>query len=167
MASCTPDRKQSLLVDRPVFYRLQIVDLDGSMAHSTVLAVRVYEYLGSSNGNGHGNGYGNGNGNGHAEEECGDDDDNDEGDNDDGDEDENDPNFCQKHPDHLKCRAMPLILEYFNLRTIGNQVLLKWRTTYEQNLRVFNVQRSYDGLNFMTVGKVIPQGAGYYYSYVD
>lgn len=53
-----------------------------------------------------------------------------------------------------QCGALPLKLRTFAVSSQGNTNLLRWTTTEEINLRNFEVERSYDGISFTTIGLV-------------
>lgn len=54
--------------------------------------------------------------------------------------------------------ALPLTLASFYGKQTGSVVLLNWSTASEQNTAYFEVQRSQDGVNFQTIGKITAQG---------
>ncbi len=60
-------------------------------------------------------------------------------------------------PDGANC-ALPVNLLFFDADLKGNDVLLTWTTSSEQNADKFNVQRSIDGDNFETIGSVKAAG---------
>lgn len=54
----------------------------------------------------------------------------------------------------LTLGTLPVKLTSFTATKSGADVNLQWKTQYEQNSSHFNVQRSTDGINFTTIGKV-------------
>ncbi|MEO9005237.1 MAG: T9SS type A sorting domain-containing protein [Ginsengibacter sp.] len=54
--------------------------------------------------------------------------------------------------------TIPLILVKFEAQLINQDVLLKWSTSSEQNNSYFDVERSADGNNFSSIGKVNATG---------
>lgn len=54
--------------------------------------------------------------------------------------------------------ALPITLNYFAAKSIDNKVLLEWETESEINSNYFFIEKSYDGINWDFLGKVI--GAG-------
>jgi len=54
--------------------------------------------------------------------------------------------------------VLPLTLVDFNGRVAGSINKLSWSTTFEQNLGAFEIERSYDGRNFITIGTVQSSG---------
>ena len=61
--------------------------------------------------------------------------------------------------------ALPVKLEYFNGRKQNNDVLLSWKTSFEQNAASFRIERSLDGVSFNEIGIVatssISNGSSY------
>jgi hypothetical protein len=53
---------------------------------------------------------------------------------------------------------LPIKLSNFSAAKTNADVVLQWQTEYEQNSDYFNVQRSTDGINFTTIGKVLAKG---------
>lgn len=107
-----------IIFKRPLFYRLAVYDLDGSVNHSKTLYIKVTEII-SEKG---------------------------------------------KDKDD-KC--LPLFYSYISIQGINNRAVLRWKTTYEQNLDKFVVERSFDGVDFAPIGVVKPKGANVEYVYVD
>ncbi|NVO04275.1 MAG: hypothetical protein HXX09_16400 [Bacteroidetes bacterium] len=54
--------------------------------------------------------------------------------------------------------VLPVELTYFNGNCTENGAKLKWQTASEQNNDYFNVEKSYDGVNFNVIGKVNGNG---------
>lgn len=66
--------------------------------------------------------------------------------------------------------VLPIELTQFEGHCINNQITLIWQTATETNNKVFNIERSFDGVNFIVIGRV--NGAGnstnfINYSFVD
>ena len=61
---------------------------------------------------------------------------------------------------------LPLTLSAFTAQIQNNTVNLSWQTANEVNSAYFTIQRSVDGTNFSSIGKVVAKGDGSY-SYVD
>lgn len=60
---------------------------------------------------------------------------------------------------------LPVTLTSFNATARGSTNVLNWATSSEINLRMFEIERSYDGINFETIGGVNanrPSGEGHY-----
>jgi len=54
--------------------------------------------------------------------------------------------------------SLPVKLTQFTAAKQNDNVLLQWKTAYEQNSSHFNVQRSLDGVNFTDIGSVNASG---------
>lgn len=54
--------------------------------------------------------------------------------------------------------VIPVMLSSFTGRLVGNAVQLRWTTAQEINASHFDVQRSADGLNFVSIGQVTATG---------
>ena len=54
--------------------------------------------------------------------------------------------------------TLPLNLTEFSVSKSGNNAMLNWRTSFELNTDHFEIERSYDGINFTTAG--IKQASG-------
>jgi trimeric autotransporter adhesin len=54
--------------------------------------------------------------------------------------------------------ALPLTLLDFSARLTGNNSLLKWETSSEQNTSHFEIERSFNGRNFSKIGTVAASG---------
>ena len=57
---------------------------------------------------------------------------------------------------------LPLKLISFSVAAQGRSNILKWLTSDELNLRNFDIERSYDGANFVKIGSVDANGQGSY-----
>jgi hypothetical protein len=58
--------------------------------------------------------------------------------------------------------VLPVNLSFFNVVANGNQqVALNWNTSTEQNTKLFEIQRSFDGSNFETISKVLAGKTNY------
>ncbi len=62
---------------------------------------------------------------------------------------------------------LPTTLSNFVVSKVNKTVLVKWTTASEINSKNFEVQRSIDGRNFVTVGTIAAKGFASEYSYVD
>jgi len=60
--------------------------------------------------------------------------------------------------DENNCAALPVEFLSFNARKSGEEVELKWATSSEINNDFFDVQRSYDGREFRSIGEVKGNG---------
>ncbi|MEO6681410.1 MAG: T9SS type A sorting domain-containing protein [Ginsengibacter sp.] len=67
------------------------------------------------------------------------------------------------------CSALPLTLLNFEATKSSGDVSLKWETTNEINTSGFDIERSIDGINFITIGTVRAGGdqISNHYSYLD
>jgi uncharacterized repeat protein (TIGR01451 family) len=66
--------------------------------------------------------------------------------------------------------SLPVTLGSFTVEKTGEEALIKWTTLTETNNEYFNLERSSDGVNFVTIGKVDGSGttaAVHSYSYND
>jgi len=66
--------------------------------------------------------------------------------------------------------SLPVKLSSFNIETSNNKVYLAWATTSELNVAYFSIERSTDGVNFNSVGKVSASGNSVFlhtYDYTD
>ena len=61
---------------------------------------------------------------------------------------------------------LPVVLSSFNGLKFNKDVLLKWTSVSEINVTEFNIQRSYNGIDFDKVGAMIAKGSGNY-SFID
>jgi len=62
--------------------------------------------------------------------------------------------------------TLPVVISDFNAHLQGSNTILNWVSTSEINVDSYNVQRSINGINFLSVGSVNSKGAGNY-SYTD
>jgi uncharacterized protein (DUF488 family) len=69
---------------------------------------------------------------------------------------------CTKRPNHTKCKSLPIHMEYFEVYEENQTVVIEWKTSLEDNVARFEVQRSEDGLNFYTSKIVSPKGPSVY-----
>jgi hypothetical protein len=131
-----------------LFYRLEMVDIDSTTKYSNIVITRTPMTLTQSRIQGL-----------EIPTSDGDDDD---------DDDYEPKNFCDKYPKSIKCRALPVLLEYFKIDKIGsNNVTLKWKSLDETNFKVYNIQRSRDAKTYKKIGEIKPMGAMTEYTYVD
>jgi hypothetical protein len=130
-----------------LFYRLEMVDMDSTTKYSNIVITRTPMTLTQSRIQG-------------LEIPT--------SDGDDDDDDYEPKNFCEKYPKSIKCRALPVLLEYFKIDKIGsNYVTLKWKSLDETNFKVYNLQRSRDAKTYKKIGEIKPMGAMTEYTYVD
>ncbi|HYF70775.1 MAG TPA: T9SS type A sorting domain-containing protein [Ohtaekwangia sp.] len=59
---------------------------------------------------------------------------------------------------NLPNSPLPVALLYFNTTYLDGSVIVKWATATEMNSDYFNVQRSFDGLNFFDIGTIKASG---------
>lgn len=65
---------------------------------------------------------------------------------------------------------LPITLVSFDANCNGNNTLITWSTSSEDNNKNFNIQRSHDGINFVTIGTVNGAGNSFItvnYNYID
>jgi len=65
---------------------------------------------------------------------------------------------------------LPVTLLYFNASGSGENALLTWATSFEQNSDHFELELSLDGANFILIGRMPAQGnsnTNIYYAYTD
>lgn len=65
--------------------------------------------------------------------------------------------------------ALPVVYKLFNVACAGANVVVTWKTAQEQNSSRFDIQKSMDGLSWVTMSSVPATGnaAGADYSYTD
>ncbi len=75
---------------------------------------------------------------------------------------------AEDYPVYLTA-LLPVKFEYFKGEKAGNDALLSWKTSYEQNAKEFAIERSTDGISFTFIGTVaatnLPNGS--IYSFTD
>ena len=59
------------------------------------------------------------------------------------------------------------ILNYFEVKSQGENVLVEWQTGDETNMNHFSVQRKTPQTSFVEVATIQPKGSNSSYSYVD
>jgi len=60
-------------------------------------------------------------------------------------------------------RCLPVSIEYFEVRASKSATYIEWKTSYEDNIEYFQVEKSLDGYKWLPVGKQIkPKGASIY-----
>lgn len=64
-------------------------------------------------------------------------------------------------------KCLPLFYKYLFIQNVNGHALIRWQTTYEENLDKFVVERSCDGVSFAPIGVVKPKGANVGYAYMD
>lgn len=131
-----------------VFYRLKNQSYDSISSISSVVVVRGVSLLSESNPTSSPNENGHYDGDG-----C----------------DEGKPEFCSKHPWHKKCNTgtLPLTLVYFTAARENNHVVILWKTSLEDNIARFIVERSLDGATFKPIAYVTPKGVNLEYKVLD
>lgn len=88
--------------------------------------------------------------------------------NDDNDDDYEPKDFCMKYPNSIKCKALPVLLEYFKIDRIGsNYITLKWKSLDETNFNGYNVQRSRDAKTYTNIAQIKAKGSLSEYIYMD
>ncbi|MBC8034079.1 MAG: T9SS type A sorting domain-containing protein [Chitinophagaceae bacterium] len=65
--------------------------------------------------------------------------------------------------------VLPVTLVHFEAAVIRDEVVLEWKTSYEQNVAAFDVERSVDGIRFSLIGTVpaTNSATGSIYSFKD
>ena len=129
-----------------IYYRLEMVDQDSTKVYSNIVATKTPITFTQSRIQG-------------IELPT--------GDNDEDDDDDDKKNFCMRYPNSIKCRTLPVLLEYFKLDKIGSgYVTLKWKSLDETNFKVYNVQRSRDAKIYKNIAEINPKGSSEY-TYTD
>lgn len=143
-------KKESVIAEdflvATLYYRLEMVDLDSTTAYSSIAATKTpITTLTQSKIKG-------------IEIPT---DDND-------DDDEPSKNHCKKYPNSIRCKPLPVLLEYFKIDRVGsNYVTLKWKSVLEDNFKAYNIQRSRDGKTFVNIAQIKPKGPISEYIYTD
>lgn len=143
-------KKESVITEdflvATLYYRLEMVDLDSTTAYSSIAATKTPTViLTQSKIKG-------------IEIPT---DDND-------DDDETSKNHCKKYPNSIRCKPLPVLLEYFKIDRVGsNYVTLKWKSVLEDNFKAYNIQRSRDGKTFINIAQIKPKGSISEYIYTD
>lgn len=76
---------------------------------------------------------------------------------------ESSPCDCKKHPEDKRCKTLPVSIEYFTATVNNHNTFIEWKTTYEEGIEAFVVEKSLDGLKYTPVTKEIkPKGASVY-----
>jgi len=74
------------------------------------------------------------------------------------------------HPEYValiwQCSGLPVTIIDFTASKFNESVLLKWYATFETNFKLYEVQRSNDGVSFTTVGQVTGRNLANY-SFID
>jgi hypothetical protein len=143
--SCT---KENPIVDDNIvsnlYYRLEIVDMDSTIVYSNIVATKIPMYLTQSKIQG-------------IEIPTSDNDD-----------DDSPKNFCMKYPKSIKCKTLPVLLEYFKIDRIGsNYITLKWKSLDETNFKVYNLQRSMDARVYKNIVEIKQKGSLSEYTYIN
>lgn len=122
-----------------LYYRLAMIDIDSSVKYSNVVAtkIEVSNIVLGANGTL------------------------------DTDPTEESANFCKKNPDHMKCKPLPVILDYFILDFVSdNFVRLKWKSVDESNFSRYSIERSRDAKTFKAIADIKAKGPSEY-TYTD
>jgi hypothetical protein len=61
----------------------------------------------------------------------------------------------------------PSIITNFNAESAGDYVILTWNSGSEASLMLYAVERSLDGMDFVQLAEVDPQGSNSSYTYED
>ncbi len=75
--------------------------------------------------------------------------------------------FYAAIPDNFTGSVLPVELTSFIATTEGPKNNLIWATASETNNKGFDIERSYDGTNFSTIGTVKAQGKAGTYTFID
>ena len=75
--------------------------------------------------------------------------------------------FYAATPNTFGGSVLPVELVHFAANTEGSKTNLTWATASETNNKGFDIERSYDGTNFSTIGTVKAQGKAGTYTFVD
>jgi hypothetical protein len=62
---------------------------------------------------------------------------------------------------------LPIIVTNFNATKVNSSAVLKWSSKSEINAKEYQVQRSIDGINFITIGTMAANGYASDYKFVD
>jgi hypothetical protein len=75
----------------------------------------------------------------------------------------------EDYPVYITAGPLPVSLEYFKGEKMGKAVHLSWKTATEQNTRLFDVERSNNGVDFTSIGSVAAanKATGSTYSFDD
>lgn len=147
LLSCTKD--EAIIENNNVttlYYRLEIVDIDSAKVYSNIVATKTsINFIQSRIQS--------------IEIPTDDNDD---------DDDDGPKNFCMKYPNSIKCRTLPVLLEYFKIDKIGtNYITLKWKSLDETNFKTYNIQISKNAKIYKSIGEVKPKGILTEYTYID
>ena len=63
--------------------------------------------------------------------------------------------------------ALPVLLTNYSVSKTGATATMKWSTSSEINAKEFVMQRSSDGISFISLIQIVAQGSGYNYNLVD
>lgn len=137
MVGCKKEVVTTEKVQKEFFYRLVTKDLDGTVTYSNVATTKVEFEIVTTYGSGIESGTQT---------------------NDDPEEGEDDPD----EEDPLGT-PLPLLLEYFKVSTKGHTVMATWKTTFEDDVVCFYLERSDDGVKYTKVKTITPKGPGEYF----
>lgn len=142
-ASCTKEEvvTEDFIVPT-LYYRLEMVDLDSTIAYSNIVATKTPITMTQSKIQG-------------IEIPT----DDNEGPS---------KNYCKRYPNSIACKPLPVLLEYFKLDKVGSgYVTLKWKSVLEDNFKAYNIQRSRDAKTYTNLAEIKPKGQMTEYKYID
>ncbi len=58
-------------------------------------------------------------------------------------------------------------IEYFHLRSEGDNIVLEWKVSEENNLNHYVIKRSSDFTNYFEIAQVSPHSGNQFYTYTD
>ena len=70
--------------------------------------------------------------------------------------------YCRTHPNDPRCKALPVVLEYFMLSNNNNVVTLSWKSATEDNFDRYVVERCRDAINYKPIATIKGAGPGTY-----
>jgi len=63
--------------------------------------------------------------------------------------------------------ALPVLLTNYSVSKNGTMAIMKWSTSSEINAKEFIMERSTDGINFISLNRIAAHGSGYNYELID
>lgn len=87
----------------------------------------------------------------------------------DGDPDEEASDFCKRHPEHNKCKFLPVIWGEIKVVREKTYNVIKWEILTETNVGHYDILRSTDGKNWKSIGtqSVLTSPGVHRYMFVD
>jgi len=136
LAACNKPTPPTLQSD-VLYYRIQQVDLDGTVTYTPVRKIKTEPVANSTS-----------------------DDDEDEDEDEDDDDDDDDDEECDDDDDHLP----PLAINFttFTVRNVKNGIQIYWEASEEQNTSHYIIERSIDIKNWTPRLNYIPDYSGKY-----